>query len=621
MDLDQVYDVDNRIQAFEHHRQGLLVCRAGPGTGKTYGLLRHISSLTADDIAPNSICYLTFIKEIARAFESDYEEEFAQHGDVARRPRVSTLHSFACRLVRNRGFTLGLDGPLYFASVADPSSKPSKIFVSDLLPLVADQGANTPARVRKALERAKQAWRNDDDASTLPEPIPAILDVGLELARAYRLVDWDRAVSLAHDLFLKPENREEWMTRLRHFLIDEYQDFNPAEQSFISSLASTVTSIIIVGDDNQSIYHSLRGSSPDALVTLFGSGDPDRVTLLVCRRCRSAVLEAVNAFLCSMTGGAEPMIPFHEGGQIECYRFKSCKAEVNFLRQFLSKRVDELPQNTGPKEGIVCLFPSWKALDFYYDQLSGRVPCSRRKGPIEPQRTWLSQALQLVCNPHQRFIQRLLLEDVSEVKPRHKRAMVRVILDKDISPVEALRVLLHDSVLKGAAATSASDFIELCDSLSSADSDLIADTLCAEVGADSEVAAQRVEELLAGLGEVDQEQAIERCCDHLLPDSAGEEEDPRSVLFLTMHGSKGLTKRTVVMAGLEDAWLPGRASGSDLDEKRRIFYVALARATDRVLMTFPRTRAPGDPFNYATPGRAEICRFAAEAGVRPTDHE
>jgi len=82
-----------------------------------------------------------------------------------------------------------------------------------------------------------------------------------------------------------------------------------------------------------------------------------------------------------------------------------------------------------------------------------------------------------------------------------------------------------------------------------------------------------------------------------------------------MHGSKGLTRKTVVMPGLEDAWLPGPAESEDLKEKQRLFYVALTRATDEVLVTFPRTRSRGDPLNYAAPGRGQASRFLAQCGI------
>ena len=114
--LDLEYGIDDRVAAFRSHEQGRLVCLAGPGTGKTYSFLERIEALTTEHaVSVDAICYLTFIKEISRAFVADYED----NTNVSEKPRISTLHSFACRLIRNQGFQIGYDGTLYFMSLTD----------------------------------------------------------------------------------------------------------------------------------------------------------------------------------------------------------------------------------------------------------------------------------------------------------------------------------------------------------------------------------------------------------------------------------------------------------------------------------------------------------------------
>lgn len=614
--LDAIYDIDNRIRAFENHNEGLLVSIAGPGTGKSYSFLKQIKSLTDDQQATlDQICYLTFIKEITKAFITDYEEEFGAASHDTQKPRISTLHSFACRILRNRGFSIGFDGPLYFTSISDKALKPSEVFLNDLLPLVNEPTLQTVSRLRKLLEeKVKEAWRNNVDPATLGEPVPSVLEVCLSLSRVYRLIDWDQAIPLAHHLFQNPQNRQSWITNIEHYLVDEYQDFNKAEQAFISSLRSIATSIVIVGDDNQSIY-SRRGGSPSGIRELFQLSDCDRVTLLRCRRCRADILRAANTFLASIRRGATPMVPFYDGGEIECYKFRSTRAELAFLVGFLQARLAELPENPSPKDGIVCLFPSWKALEFYFNCLKSEIPCYTRKTQASAKREWLFMALLLICNPHQRFIERLILETLPEIKPRHKKAMVELILDNDISPVDAMEMLLNRGSLSAAAADSARDFLELCSVLSSQDSVISAGTISSRLRCNIEELGGRLGEFISQIGDVDQEDAINDLCDQILPDSALPPDDPRSIQFLTMHGSKGLTKRVVVMPGLEDAWLPGDASGSELNERARLFYVALTRATDYVIITYPRTRARRDPLNYDTSGRGQVCRFVISSGL------
>jgi superfamily I DNA/RNA helicase len=150
--LDSIYSIDDRPLAFENHRAGLLISLAGPGTGKTYSFLRRIRALeTNQNIQPEEICYLTFIKDISRAFLSDYQEEFPVNLDDISKPRISTLHSFACRLIRNRGFSLGYDGQLYFTSIADPESSASQVLLDDLLPLINSIGLKTRSRLFSSL--------------------------------------------------------------------------------------------------------------------------------------------------------------------------------------------------------------------------------------------------------------------------------------------------------------------------------------------------------------------------------------------------------------------------------------------------------------------------------------
>jgi len=308
------------------------------------------------------------------------------------------------------------------------------------------------------------------------------------------------------------------------------------------------------------------------------------------------------------------------GGQTSCFRFKSSKAEIAFLAQFLSQFVDQLPDNPRPKDGAVCLFPSWRVLNFYFDQLSPQLPCQKRKSAPSGARLWLQRVLQLVCRPGQRFLERLILEEYEAVKPSHKRKMVKLILQRDIPPADALDILIANGVLTGLAASQANAFCELCHGLASRDPALIAQQIAGPLHANVQQLGKRLESLLLLCGEPEQEDATDRLCDDLIPDSAQPPEDPRAILFLTMHGSKGLTKHTVAMPGLEEAWLPGKAQDSDPAEQRRLFYVALTRATDRVLITFPGRRGKGDPLNYDTPGLGESCSFVGCAGIECSYH-
>ena len=199
--------------------------------------------------------------------------------------------------------------------------------------------------------------------------------------------------------------------------------------------------------------------------------------------------------------------------------------------------------------------------------------------------------------------------------------MVRLILDQDVSPSQAMETLANSHQLTPSAAmTAAHAFCELCQVLSSQDPDAIADALTRYSSVNRTQVRTQIARFIDDLHDVDQDDAISNTCDHLLPEVATAPEDPHSVLFLTMHSSKGLTKHTVIMPGLEDAWLPGQAKGQELEEKKRLFYVALTRATDHVMITYPKTRSRGDPLNYKTPGRGRVSRFVDDSQLPTVYH-
>jgi DNA helicase II / ATP-dependent DNA helicase PcrA len=339
--LDEVYDIDDRAAAFGNHENGILVSLAGPGTGKTYSLLKRIEALMQRGEEAESICYFTFIKEISGAFSADYIEKFGLESYEANKPRISTLHSFACRLIRNQGFRIGYDGELHFMSITDSGDGGSEVYLNDLLPLVATHNLHTAPQLRERLEQIKVAWRDSVDPSSLEEAVTSALPICLELLRSYRLVDWDQTIPIAHDLLSRSQERPIWISQLKHFLVDEYQDFNRAEQRFIAALSTTTKSLVIVGDDDQSLY-SRRGGSPNGLREIFLSEEHDRVSLLRCHRCKSRIVTAANNFLTTMKPDPRPLLPLKDGGEILCFPFKSTKAEIAYLAKFLSRAVPDL---------------------------------------------------------------------------------------------------------------------------------------------------------------------------------------------------------------------------------------------------------------------------------------
>jgi len=374
--LDLTYSPNDRTKVFENHETGYLISIAGPGTGKTFSFLKRLEALTARGVLQDTICYLTFIKEISSAFIQDYIEKFTKESYEANKPRISTLHSFACRLLRNRGFQIGYNGELFFMNVAETGSDAANTLLEDLLPLVTEPGCHTVPQLRNHLKDIKAAWRDTVDPSSLSNPIPNILIQAEILFRALQVIDWDQTIPLAQNLATGMSTLPNWITDIKHYLIDEFQDFNKAEQALIAFLSSHASSTVIVGDDDQSLY-STRGGSPDGLRSLYSDSTKDQVSLVNCFRCRETIVTAANTFQGVMHTTPRMMTPVESGGEIFAYRFKSLKAEIAFIVPFFEECIAQLPETITSKDGTVCLFPSWKVLDEYYEK--NLFPCTMCK--------------------------------------------------------------------------------------------------------------------------------------------------------------------------------------------------------------------------------------------------
>jgi superfamily I DNA/RNA helicase len=193
--------------------------------------------------------------------------------------------------------------------------------------------------------------------------------------------------------------------------------------------------------------------------------------------------------------------------------------------------------------------------------------------------------------------------------------IVTRVLQREISVLEALASLLAEDTLSGMAAAQAQEFKGFVEHLAARDPDLISPHIVAELGLEFQIVRDQLEIVVERIAEPETNKTITECCDLLLPETRQADDNPQSILFLTMHSSKGLTRRNVVMPGLEAAWLPGEALGNELAERRRLFYVALTRATNQVLMTFPVRRGRRESLNFPVEGRGQASPFIREAGL------
>ena len=601
--LNDKYKPEERFRAVVGHGNGLLVVCAGPGTGKTFSLLRKIQSLLALSVDPKQIYYLTFVNSIVDAFRSDAAKS-VDEGGLGVDPdglgiHISTLHSMAFKIVRTYSDELELPTHLEVLDVSPHTQgRLSQLLVNDIFVYAKAKGiVGDKKSFDHSLNRLTGMWRQNLAVEPELASLQQIVDI---VFSKYGACPWDRVVPLAITAIQK-NGLPKWLQGAQHFLIDEYQDFNPSEQSLISLVTEPSDSVVIVGDPDQSIY-SGRSASPQGLLGLIRRADTSYVNFVHCRRCATKIVDAANKLLQYMSpqGYTSKLLqPFKsEEGTFSIHSFKSCRAEI----ESLVAEIKDVPADEATD--IILLFPSSKACQFYRQKLEeAGICCDVRSADTSAER--IAAVLRLVVLRHQSLLERFILSEFDKLVPLYLSSAIFIFLDE---PIELTEAISRAQLPKRNAAKvlgQISQFNALIEKVTSADVDCV---LAALQQLDVTFDRQCLDNLLRA----DQTVSANERVQSALTEYNYNPEEPRDenkakFRLMTMHSSKGLSKGTVIIPAFEDKWLPGPSSGDRLAEQHRLMFVALTRAKDRVLIMYPKTRAKGDQLNYRV--------FGAEAGI------
>jgi len=602
--LNDKYEPINRFKAIVEHGHGLLVVSAGPGTGKTYSLLRKIEKLIELGIDPKQIYYLTFVNSIVDAFKSDIckpKEEGGLGVDADELGiHISTLHSLAFKIVTAYSDELGLPSHLEIIDLSPkPQSKLSQAFVNDLF----EYSKNIDLVSKKKdfdvlLKQLAADWRQYRQPVEDRKELEKIV---LKICRRYFVCSWDQLVLLAIKAITE-NGQPKWLKSTQHFLIDEYQDFNPAEQHLLKIITEPSDSVIIVGDPDQSIY-SGRSASPQGIMDLLSLVDTKYVNFVYCRRCPKKIIEAANNMLRYMDAAGfseKELQPFKDDdGDLAISSFISCKAEVGHIAEFL-KTLD-----LSDYSNTIILLPAKKAIDYYVTELS-RLGINCRARVTDLSNEICMALLRLVIIQNQPFLYRILLSCFPSLERKYIKYVLMEYIDGEGSFVESLSLAADEQHWQKRYNDLLSEFTDTCAKLTSMDNDLVVQTL-------KEMSCEQNEKVVARLlASGEDTSAKDRVETALLSEelkSEESEENSTSIEVMTMHSSKGLSKELVIIPAFDEKLLPGESIGERLAEMHRLVYVAVTRSEKQIIITFPKRRSRGDPLNYGA--KPALSRYAA----------
>ncbi|MBE0476480.1 MAG: UvrD-helicase domain-containing protein [Coriobacteriia bacterium] len=610
---------------------GPLLVLAGAGSGKTRVLTYRIAHLIGDlGVSPAEILAITFTNKAAAEMRQRLERLV---GAGVRAMWVMTFHAACVRMLRADAERVGYTRSF---SIYDDDDR-KRMLGAVLAEFEIDPKRFTPAMVGARISSAKSELVGPvaytERASTPPEKVTARA-YGLyeQRMRQANAMDFDDLLVNAHRLLVgEPEVLAHYQDRFRHILVDEYQDTNHAQYEIVNLLAARERDLMVVGDDDQSVY-SWRGADIRNILE-FERDYPEATVVKLEQNYRSTetILAAANAVVANNVGRKPKTLwTANVGGEaITRYHASDERDEAGFI----AAEVERLLREEKRSYADFAVFYRTNAQSRTLEDglLRAGVPYRIVGGTRFFERAEVKDVmayLRALANP----------ADVQSVKrvinvPRRGIGKTTVqqieahAVFNGLTFAEALRSAAEDPAVKLAAAPrqKVGAFVALMRELAEAreryplreyvETVLERSGLVGALQAEgTREATGRIENLQEFLGVVEEyaETHEEGDLDGFLEwaalrtDLDAMAEDDRSVTLMTLHTAKGLEYPVVFMTGMEDTVFPHANSmfePAGLEEERRLAYVGITRAGERLYLTHAATRSLFGRQQYNPPSR------------------
>jgi DNA helicase-2/ATP-dependent DNA helicase PcrA len=614
-------------RAAVEHDTGPLLVLAGAGSGKTRVITMRIARLLQRGVRPEQILAVSFTNKAA---EEMRERMLPLVGkQAAERLVLSTFHSFGVRFLQEENRTLGYDGRFVIFDQADALGLIRQLLRQNRVAEGArklDAGAIL-ARIslwKNELRAPEAIAESDFEYDAVARELYPQYEAAL---RTMHAVDFDDLVLLPVRILEKHAHvRDKWRQRFRHILIDEFQDTNAGQLRILLLLANELGNVCVVGDDDQSIY-AFRGADVRNILEFEDHFKGAQVIKLEDNyRSRAQVLDVANAAIAQSAHKRHLKTLRAARGPGDPVRLVACDDPGHEAR-FVATEIRELHRDRVAYRDMAVLYRSNLQARLIEDELRANgIPYQLFGGTQFFDRKEVKDAaayLRVVVNPRDD----ISLRRVLNYPPRG-------IGDTTVERVNRLRLIksvsLHDALGHAHALSDIPDNAkrsaqQLLSALGEARAEFeqgrnyasSAATLFERVGlmaalleGDDPQGARRWENVQFLLRSIERfegrpsddrptlAQFLARIT--LRKDEAEEPEgEPNQVTLSTLHGAKGLEFHTVFLIGAVEGQLPHtrttdpkvtEAAPSDVEEERRLFYVGVTRARDRLYISHFKRR-------------------------------
>ncbi len=606
--------------------EGPLLVVAGAGSGKTRVLTYRVAHLiNACGVKPNEILAITFTNKAAGEMRERLEDLL---GPVARAIWILTFHAACGRILRREAPRLGYRSNFTIYDQADQI----RLTKQCLEELERDPKRFVPRGIHSQISAAKNQLVDPDEyrsrvASFYDQTVADVYELYQRRLFASNAVDFDDLLMLTVQVLERfPEARERWQKAFRYILVDEYQDTNHAQYRLLQILAEKHRNVCAVGDPDQSVY-AFRGADIRNILEFERDfGETRTIALEQNYRSTNTILEAANAVI-SNNRERKPKNLWSELGEglpVHALEVEDEHAEARFVAAEIAGLVEE-----GYNGSEVAVFYRTNAQSRVLEDVLVRQGIAYQVigGPRFYERAEVKDViayLQAIDNPYDAV-------SLQRIANRPRRGIGDASLARLQAHADAFGISLWEALgqadeagIAAAPLRAVNSFHELLQSLQAGALELEVSELLERVlqrsgylealEAERTIEAQgRIENLqeLVGVAQEYQHTSPEPSLSGFLQEiSLYSDQDAirgeqSLVTLMTLHNAKGLEFRAVFMIGMEEGIFPHARSIEEqgLEEERRLCYVGMTRAQERLTLTHASARSLWGSRSYNLPSR------------------
>ena len=642
--MDLLNDLNESQRKAVEYIDGPSLVIAGAGSGKTRVLTYKIAYLLQQGVKPWSIMALTFTNKAAREMKERIGKLVGQ--ELAQHLYMGTFHSIFSRILRAEAQHIGFTNNFTIYDESDSRSL-IKTIVKEM---ELDEKVYKPASVHSRISMAKnnlmsaENYARDKDLYQADQraKMPRVGDIFItyvQRCQQANAMDFDDLLTLTFKLFQEHEDiRKKYADRFDFLLVDEYQDTNHAQMRIVMQLCKEKERVCAVGDDSQSIY-SFRGANIDNILSFQSRFKEARLFKLEQNyRSTQSIVEAANSLI-KHNSNQIPKNVYSKNDKGESLIYKpaySDKEEALIVCREIKriKRQDDCQYS----DFAILYRTNAQSRSFEEEFRKQGIPYRIYGGLSFFQRKEIKDVIayfRLVANPDdEEAFKRIINYPARGIGNTTVAKIAACALDNHVSFWQVISSPEHYGlgVNKGTLAKlesfrlMISGFVEKSASMNAFD---LGDTIVKESGISADIyksgsrdpedlaRQENLEELLGGM-----QSFVEECreegreqeaylTDYLQGvalltdlDSNGDDDEPR-VSLMTVHASKGLEFPTVFVVGLEENIFPSAIVSTlrELEEERRLLYVAITRAEKHCVLTSAKNRFRYGKMEFGNPSR------------------